>query len=91
MSSLELQEGGADAGKGPGCWKQFHNTFQLCSGLESESQMDVMCGVCGAGEEVGMLEDMDVGISDLQHVTFKITQARTDQPCHLQPVISGRR
>ncbi|XP_062334253.1 type II inositol 3,4-bisphosphate 4-phosphatase [Osmerus eperlanus] len=42
-------------------------------------------------EEVGMLEDMEVGISDLQRVTFKITQARTDQPCHLQPVISGRR
>uniref|UniRef100_A0A3Q2P1Z1 phosphatidylinositol-3,4-bisphosphate 4-phosphatase n=1 Tax=Fundulus heteroclitus TaxID=8078 RepID=A0A3Q2P1Z1_FUNHE len=29
-------------------------------------------------EEIGMLEDMEVGISDLQKVVFKITEAKTD-------------
>ncbi|KAJ6668756.1 hypothetical protein lerEdw1_012239 [Lerista edwardsae] len=40
------------------------------------------------GEEVGMLEDMAVGISDLQKVLFKITEAKSDV---LLPVITGRR
>jgi hypothetical protein len=38
-----------------------------------------------------MLEDMEVGISDLHRVAFKITQAKTDNPCDLQPVVIGRR
>uniref|UniRef100_A0A4W5KTH0 Inositol polyphosphate-4-phosphatase type II B n=1 Tax=Hucho hucho TaxID=62062 RepID=A0A4W5KTH0_9TELE len=42
-------------------------------------------------EEIGMLEDMEVGISDLHRVVFKITQAKTDDPCDLQPVVIGRR
>ncbi|KAG9347092.1 hypothetical protein JZ751_006019 [Albula glossodonta] len=42
-------------------------------------------------EEIGMLEDMEVGISDLQRVTFKITEAKSDDPGDLQPVVSGRR
>ncbi|XP_047668800.1 type II inositol 3,4-bisphosphate 4-phosphatase isoform X3 [Tachysurus fulvidraco] len=42
-------------------------------------------------EEIGMLEDMEVGISDLQRVTFKITEAASDDPSNLQPVVSGRR
>ncbi|XP_036810139.1 type II inositol 3,4-bisphosphate 4-phosphatase isoform X2 [Oncorhynchus mykiss] len=42
-------------------------------------------------EEIGMLEDMEVGISDLHRVAFKITQAKTDNPCDLQPVVIGRR
>uniref|UniRef100_A0A673VM00 phosphatidylinositol-3,4-bisphosphate 4-phosphatase n=1 Tax=Salmo trutta TaxID=8032 RepID=A0A673VM00_SALTR len=42
-------------------------------------------------EEIGMLEDMEVGISDLHRVAFKITQAKTDDPCDLQPVVIGRR
>ncbi|XP_029454081.1 type II inositol 3,4-bisphosphate 4-phosphatase isoform X2 [Rhinatrema bivittatum] len=39
-------------------------------------------------EEVGMLEDMALGISDLQHVTFKIVEAQSDD---FLPVVSGRR
>nr|XP_006010054.2 PREDICTED: type II inositol 3,4-bisphosphate 4-phosphatase isoform X1 [Latimeria chalumnae] len=39
-------------------------------------------------EEIGMLEDMVVGISDLQQVTFKIVEAKSDD---LLPVVNGRR
>ncbi|KAJ8383062.1 hypothetical protein SKAU_G00038400 [Synaphobranchus kaupii] len=42
-------------------------------------------------DEIGMLEDMEVGISDLQRVTFKITEAKSDDPGDLQPIVSGRR
>ncbi|XP_062379215.1 type II inositol 3,4-bisphosphate 4-phosphatase isoform X2 [Sardina pilchardus] len=42
-------------------------------------------------EEIGMLEDMETGISDLQRVTFRITEAKSDDPADLQPVVSGRR
>ncbi|XP_067424070.1 inositol polyphosphate 4-phosphatase type II isoform X3 [Emydura macquarii macquarii] len=39
-------------------------------------------------EEIGMLEDMAVGISDLQKVMFKIIEAKSDD---FLPVITGRR
>uniref|UniRef100_A0A4W6EXU4 Inositol polyphosphate-4-phosphatase type II B n=1 Tax=Lates calcarifer TaxID=8187 RepID=A0A4W6EXU4_LATCA len=42
-------------------------------------------------EEIGMLEDMEVGISDLQRVAFKITEAKTDDLSDLQPLVCGRR
>lgn len=38
-----------------------------------------------------MLEDMEVGISDLQRVVFKITEAKTDDLSDLQPVVCGQR
>ncbi|XP_077461866.1 type II inositol 3,4-bisphosphate 4-phosphatase isoform X3 [Stigmatopora argus] len=43
------------------------------------------------GEEIGMLEDMEVGVADLRRVVFKVTRARTDHPGDLQPVVRGRR
>lgn len=43
------------------------------------------------GEEFGMLEDMEVGISDLQRVMFKITEAKSDDLSDLQPLVCGRR
>nr|XP_040041568.1 type II inositol 3,4-bisphosphate 4-phosphatase isoform X2 [Gasterosteus aculeatus aculeatus] len=42
-------------------------------------------------EEIGMLEDMEVGISDLQRVLFQITEAQTDDFRDLQPLVFGRR
>ncbi|XP_028322307.1 type II inositol 3,4-bisphosphate 4-phosphatase isoform X3 [Gouania willdenowi] len=42
-------------------------------------------------EEIGMLEDMEVGISDLQRVTFRITEAKTDDLSDLQPLVCGQR
>uniref|UniRef100_A0AAY4APF7 Phosphatidylinositol-3,4-bisphosphate 4-phosphatase n=1 Tax=Denticeps clupeoides TaxID=299321 RepID=A0AAY4APF7_9TELE len=42
-------------------------------------------------EEIGMLEDMETGISDLSRVTFRITEAKSDEPGDLQPIVSGRR
>ncbi|XP_013924161.1 PREDICTED: type II inositol 3,4-bisphosphate 4-phosphatase [Thamnophis sirtalis] len=39
-------------------------------------------------DEIGMLEDMAVGISDLQKVMFKITETKSDD---ILPVITGRR
>ncbi|CAL8331448.1 unnamed protein product [Lota lota] len=42
-------------------------------------------------EEIGMLEDMEIGISDLHRVSFKITEAKTDDLSDRQPSICGRR
>ncbi|XP_062852304.1 type II inositol 3,4-bisphosphate 4-phosphatase isoform X2 [Trichomycterus rosablanca] len=42
-------------------------------------------------EEIGMLEDMEVGISDLHRVNFKITEAASEDPSNLQPTVKGRR
>ncbi|XP_045920617.1 type II inositol 3,4-bisphosphate 4-phosphatase-like isoform X2 [Micropterus dolomieu] len=41
------------------------------------------------GDEVGMLEDMEVGVADLSGVTFTITEAKTEQPDDLLPTLSG--
>ncbi|TWW58761.1 Type II inositol 3,4-bisphosphate 4-phosphatase [Takifugu flavidus] len=42
-------------------------------------------------EEIGMLEDMEVGIADLQKVVFQITEAQTDDLGDLEPLVRGRR
>ncbi|XP_077333078.1 inositol polyphosphate 4-phosphatase type II isoform X3 [Lithobates pipiens] len=39
-------------------------------------------------EEIGMLEDMAVSISDLKHTVFKITEAKSDD---FLPIVTGRR
>ena len=49
------------------------------------------CVLCCEGEEIGMLEDMEIGISDLHRVSFKITEAKTDDLSDRQPSICGRR
>ncbi|XP_061921751.1 type II inositol 3,4-bisphosphate 4-phosphatase-like isoform X2 [Entelurus aequoreus] len=41
------------------------------------------------GDEVGMLEDMMVGVADLGGVTFSLTEAKTEQPEDLQPTLRG--
>ncbi|XP_040887532.1 type II inositol 3,4-bisphosphate 4-phosphatase-like isoform X2 [Toxotes jaculatrix] len=41
------------------------------------------------GDEVGMLEDMEVGVADLSEVAFTVTEAKTDQPDDLLPTLTG--
>ncbi|XP_037538296.1 type II inositol 3,4-bisphosphate 4-phosphatase [Nematolebias whitei] len=41
------------------------------------------------GEEVGMLQDMEVGVADLSRVAFTITEARSEQPGDLQLTLRG--
>lgn len=38
-----------------------------------------------------MLEDMEVGIADLQRVVFQITEAKTDDLNDLEPLVCGSR
>lgn len=42
-----------------------------------------------SGDEIGMLEDMEVGVADLKGVAFTITEAKTEQPDDLLPTLSG--
>ncbi|XP_067435381.1 type II inositol 3,4-bisphosphate 4-phosphatase-like isoform X1 [Thunnus thynnus] len=41
------------------------------------------------GDEVGMLEDMEVGVADLSRVVFTVTEAKTEQPDDLLPKLHG--
>ncbi|XP_030287665.1 type II inositol 3,4-bisphosphate 4-phosphatase-like isoform X3 [Sparus aurata] len=41
------------------------------------------------GDEVGMLEDMEVGVADLSSVAFTVTEAKTEQPDDLLPTLRG--
>uniref|UniRef100_A0A8C2WS00 Type II inositol 3,4-bisphosphate 4-phosphatase n=1 Tax=Cyclopterus lumpus TaxID=8103 RepID=A0A8C2WS00_CYCLU len=41
------------------------------------------------GDEVGMLEDMEVGVSDLSRVAFTVIEANGEQPDDLLPTLSG--
>uniref|UniRef100_A0A6Q2XVC6 Inositol polyphosphate-4-phosphatase type II B n=1 Tax=Esox lucius TaxID=8010 RepID=A0A6Q2XVC6_ESOLU len=43
------------------------------------------------GDEIGMLEDMEVGVSDLKRISFRITEAKSEQPADLLPTVSGQR
>lgn len=57
----------------------------------SETQIRVNLVFYVSGDEIGMLEDMEVGISDLQKVVFHITEAKADDLSDLQPLVCGRR
>ena len=41
------------------------------------------------GDEMAMLEDMEVGVTDLSHAVFKIKQA--SGPDDVMPVVTGSR
>ncbi|KAM9335796.1 type II inositol 3,4-bisphosphate 4-phosphatase-like isoform 1-T3 [Symphorus nematophorus] len=41
------------------------------------------------GDEVGMLEDMEVAVADLSCVAFTVTEAKTEQPDDLLPTLKG--
>ncbi|XP_076581069.1 type II inositol 3,4-bisphosphate 4-phosphatase-like isoform X2 [Chaetodon auriga] len=41
------------------------------------------------GDELGMLEDMEVGVADLSGVAFTVIEAKTEQPDDLLPTLSG--
>ncbi|XP_055757349.1 type II inositol 3,4-bisphosphate 4-phosphatase-like [Salvelinus fontinalis] len=75
--------------------------LRLYSGLEDK---DFLLQLCEVGlitqfegllstysDEVGMLEDMEMGVSDLNRVSFKITEAKSDQPTDLLPSVTGLR
>ena len=51
----------------------------------------LLCVCVCVGDEVGMLEDMEVGVSDLSRVAFCVTAATSDHPDHLLPTLRGTR
>ncbi|KAL0970608.1 hypothetical protein UPYG_G00244380 [Umbra pygmaea] len=75
--------------------------LRLYSGLEDKLFLLQLCetgliaqfeGLLSTyGDEVGMLEDMEVGVSDMSKVSFRITEAKSDQPSNLLPTVSGQR
>lgn len=42
-----------------------------------------------SGDELGMLEDMEVGVADLSEVSFTITEAKTEESEDLLPTLTG--
>ncbi|KAK2863287.1 hypothetical protein Q5P01_002820 [Channa striata] len=41
------------------------------------------------GDELGMLEDMEVAVADLSRVSFTFIEAKTEEPEDLLPILSG--
>lgn len=68
-----------------------HALLCVCMQRERLTSPSSLFSVAAIGEEFGMLEDMEVGISDLQRVMFKITEAKSDDLSDLQPLVCGRR
>ncbi|KAM3857474.1 type II inositol 3,4-bisphosphate 4-phosphatase-like [Diretmus argenteus] len=73
---LKLYEGLED----PGFLQQLHTVGVLA---QFESLLSTY------GDEVGMLEDMEVGVSDLSGVVLTITEAKTSEPDDLLPTLRG--
>uniref|UniRef100_A0A4W5LVN3 Uncharacterized protein n=1 Tax=Hucho hucho TaxID=62062 RepID=A0A4W5LVN3_9TELE len=66
------------------------HTHTCCCYVFSLSLSVCVC-VCVLGDEVGMLEDMEMGVSDLNRVSFRITEAKSEQPTDLLPSVTGLR
>ncbi|KAE8279440.1 Type II inositol 3,4-bisphosphate 4-phosphatase [Larimichthys crocea] len=73
--------------------------LKLCGGLEDQlflqqlQSVGVLAQFEGLlstyGDELGMLEDMEVGVADLSGVAFTVTEAKTEESDDLLPTLSG--
>uniref|UniRef100_A0AAZ3QRK1 Uncharacterized protein n=1 Tax=Oncorhynchus tshawytscha TaxID=74940 RepID=A0AAZ3QRK1_ONCTS len=68
--------------------------LRLYSGLEDKGFLLQLCEVGLITQFEGLLstyKDMEMGVSDLNRVSFKITEAKSEQPTDLLPSVTGLR
>lgn len=76
------------------CWAPMVRlVWEWASVSSSQTAFLLLFGLidsrCVSGEEVGMLEDMEVGVADLRSLAFSVTEAKSEQPEDLQPTLRG--